>query len=295
MQTVAPQIEDLATNALPALVTAIIGILPAVVPLIGQLAPMFDQLVNALLPILPPLTAAALQLLPELGQIIQFLAPIIVWLAQTFTNLVDLALTPTQTAFKNFASFLSGFGPVGQFFGGIISGLGDLLGGGLGGALNDVGKVVGNLGTLWGVIWDGIVSAATGAVSGVKSAVNTVIDNINNAIDSINGLLQGISNLTGGVINLNIPAIPHLAAGADVNGPTLALIGEGPNAERVIDVGKGNQNLDLQNRLMANMLEMTKGGARGTGGSDRPIIVYEAVSAYATALQVARIQNSRDV
>jgi hypothetical protein len=93
-------------------------------------------------------------------------------------------------------------------------------------------------------VWDGVSgawqSAWSGAVGVIKSVINRIIDAINWLIDKWNSIhfkfggqkVLGVTVVPSIDIGLpQIPDLPHLAAGALVTRPTLAIIGEaGPEA-----------------------------------------------------------------
>jgi tape measure domain-containing protein len=98
---------------------------------------------------------------------------------------------------------------------------------------------------LAGQIWDGIVSR-------IKSAVNVIIGAINKFIDGLNSLkitvpeinIPFVGTVGGFTIGLPpIPKIPMLARGAQVFGPTLAMIGEGTRPEAVVPLPPGVRDL----------------------------------------------------
>lgn len=82
---------------------------------------------------------------------------------------------------------------------------------------------------------DGLRNAA-GIVSGIAGNVwDAVRGMINGAIDKINGALNFTIHLPGPDLNVHVGNIPHLlASGGRVTGATLAVIGEGREAESVL-------------------------------------------------------------
>jgi hypothetical protein len=156
--------------------------------------------------------------------------------------------------------WLSVIKPVGDWIGGAISGIG-----------HAVGSVFGSIGGI-------IRGAFNGVVDFVKGIFNTITGVVNGIIDGVNGATS-----VAGAIGINIGKIPHLprlAEGATIlprPGGTLAVLGEAGKAESVVDTGKLNRMLDRAN-------------SGGGGGGGNTFKIYEAVSAQATAMQVARIQ-----
>lgn len=116
---------------------------------------------------------------------------------------------------------------------------------------NYITDTFGNLKEIWSNIWDTIRDK----IVGVWDAIKTNIKNgINGVIGAINKFIRGINNIEikvpkitipfvgevgGWSIRLpRIPEIPTLAKGGIVTAPTLALIGEGREAEIVAPLSK---------------------------------------------------------
>lgn len=76
----------------------------------------------------------------------------------------------------------------------------------------------------------------------IKSGINGMISLLNNGINSVNKLINGVNEYSEhiGVTIPTIPKIPMLANGGIVTSPTLAMIGEGAEAEAVIPLSKLN-------------------------------------------------------
>ncbi len=87
--------------------------------------------------------------------------------------------------------------------------------------------------------WSAIRSAAEaiwgGIVGAIKWALNIAIDAINVFIDGVNAISGALDWLAGPWLNWgNIPHIPHLAEGAIVTSPTLAVIGDNPGHKEAV-------------------------------------------------------------
>lgn len=103
--------------------------------------------------------------------------------------------------------------------GGIWSGAWTILKGVVQTGVNDVTTIINTIGSIvtgaCSGIWDVLKS-------GFKTAINWIIDGINLLPKAANSIISHIPGLS----SLQIPLIPHLAKGAIVDSPTLALIGE---------------------------------------------------------------------
>jgi len=102
------------------------------------------------------------------------------------------------------------------------------------GAMSDVGETIGDVfGNIAGVV----KGAFDGTVSFLKSVINSIIGVINGATSGVNTLIRGVNKVPG--VNFpHIPAIPKLAQGAIITAPTLAMVGEGSEAEAVLPLSK---------------------------------------------------------
>ncbi|WP_432135878.1 phage tail tape measure protein [Streptomyces sp. bgisy154] len=97
-----------------------------------------------------------------------------------------------------------------------------------------VSGLPGRIGRATSGMWDGIVSA-------FKSAVNTIIGAWNRLSFTIGG--GSIAGVSIPSLTLNTPNIPYLAAGGIATGPTLAMVGEGPEKEAILPLSRLEQLL----------------------------------------------------
>lgn len=103
-------------------------------------------------------------------------------------------------------------------------------------------NIIDKVANFFGTLWDGAKNKATEAFEGVK---NIVKGTINWMVDKINFLIKKVNATAGKVPGVpNIAEIPKLAKGGIVSSPTLALIGEGREAEAVIPLSKLDQMLE---------------------------------------------------
>lgn len=90
-------------------------------------------------------------------------------------------------------------------------------------------------------LWDGLGTAATVAWEAVKgivvNSINFIIGKVNSLIEAINSVARKAAS-TVGFSAPQIPTVPFLAEGGIVTRPTLAMIGEGGEAEAVIPLSK---------------------------------------------------------
>ncbi len=94
------------------------------------------------------------------------------------------------------------------------------------------------LSNAWSFMWEGMKNTAIGIWEAVKQSmkdgINWMIGKINWLIDKINSIADAVP----GVEKNLIPKIPMLAEGGIVTRPTLAMIGEGGEAEAVVPLSK---------------------------------------------------------
>lgn len=230
--------------------------------------------------------------------------------SETFRNIVNAAFTAIRDVAGGVLSWLGGAvkstidfvrghwklilgiltGPIGAAAVLIISNFGKIKSAGtnvvewvkaIPGKLKALGALFGEAGrSLIGQFVDGLKNAAgviTGMAGNIWAAVRKLI---NGGIDKINAALEFTISLPGPDLHINPSNIPHLATGARVTAPTLALIGEGREAETVLPDSK---------------FKAVLGKARAAGAAEREsssgnvFNVYETTSAAHTAAEVSRL------
>ena len=99
----------------------------------------------------------------------------------------------------------------------------------------------------WQALQEGLAAPFTAAAGIIKDVLNSVIDSVentvNSAIKAINGLIRGANSISGAVglptiSTLNEVSIPRFADGGVVNGPTMAIVGEGGESEYIVPQSK---------------------------------------------------------
>jgi hypothetical protein len=128
--------------------------------------------------------------------------------------------------------------------------------------------------SFWAGLWNGLVnvvntaattikSVFTGVGTAIKAVLNGVLRGVfgavNGAIANINGLINRANALSARVKGPQLPTLPRLsvpqfAQGGVVTGPTLAMVGEGGEAEYIIPASK-------MAAASANYLNGARGGA----------------------------------
>lgn len=149
-------------------------------------------------------------------------------------KLLDLILPPIFSLVEKFFEWASPyletfFTWIGGALENLISWIGD---GGLTGAFQAFGDFFKNL-------WDGIVSA-------FKTAINWIIEGINALISGLNSIQPPawLTELTG-ITGINIPTIPYLANGGNIEQAGRVLVGErGPE---ILDLPGGARVTPLDN------------------------------------------------
>jgi phage-related protein len=248
-------------------------VIKALAPIIVMLVTFIGQLLKMIMPLIPVVLSLVVAFMPIVDIFIQLVSALL----PPIISLLMAILPPVMSFVTALVSFLV---PVLQI---VIAVLTWLITNVIAGFKIELGFVIGvvtavgsTIGSVFGAIGAVIKGAFNGVVSFVKGIFNTIIGLVNGIIDGINGATS-----LGGAIGLNITALPHLpklADGATIlprAGGTPVILGEAGKAESVVDTGKLNKRLDED----------------GAGG--QTFNVYEAVSAYATAMQVSRIQNAR--
>lgn len=175
------------------------------------------------------------------------------------TTSISGAISGISSFFGNIGSNI---GTAWQAIGGFFSTVGGHLQA-FSGSLDAVGTAVSNIGT-------GVANFLTTMVNGFTGFINTLTSGINVAINGINGIGFTMPSWLGGHdfrpnIPL-IPAIPSLATGGLVTGPTVAMVGDTPNGEYVVDRGV----LDSYLRATTNKID-----AGGEMTPSQPIVKNE--------------------
>ena len=273
-----PVILSLIQELLPVAVQIISEVLPVLVSIIQKLTPILSQILEFLSPILEmvmsllspllelvtsilspildlvnsllsPLLSLILDVLsPIFGIIGQLLGPLTSLLSMILTplcklleilltplmKLLDLILPPIFSLVEKFFEWASPyletfFTWIGDALSNLIAWIGD---GGLTGAFQAFGDFFKNL-------WDGIVSA-------FKTAINWIIDGLNALINGLNAIQPPawLTELTG-ITGINIPTIPYLANGGNIEEAGRVLVGErGPE---ILDLPGGARVTPLDN------------------------------------------------
>ena len=156
--------------------------------------------------------------------------------------------------------------PIGKFF--------VWLGSAIGNGLNALWKWGEPIRNFWKGVWDGVKNLASnawnGIVNGIKAAFRGVLQNVANQINGaaslVNRLIVAFNRLPAPDIPL-IPTlnVPAFAQGGVVTKPTLAMVGEGGEAEYIIPQSK-------MATASANYLAGSRGAGIMNGGSGNTII-----------------------
>lgn len=275
---IGPVVLDLIQQLLPVIVQVVSEVLPVLVEIIQRLTPILSMLMEFLSPILDlvlqlisPLLELVMQILtPILDLITSLLGPILELISDVLTpifgiiqallgpltsligalltplcklleillvpltSLLDLILPPLTTLIEDFFQWASPYLEVFfEWLGNALSNLMDWIGdGGLTGAFQAFGDFFKNL-------WDGIVSA-------FKTAINWIIDGLNALINGLNAIQPPawLTELTG-ITGINIPTIPYLANGGNIEEAGRVLVGErGPE---ILDLPGGARVTPLDN------------------------------------------------
>ena len=141
----------------------------------------------------------------------------------------------------------------------------------IGESINNIGKWLGDVGRNIGNFFAGIGNAFANMFKGLANFFIGVINNQINAVNWLIGLINSIQipipefarALFGGAKSIGfnigkIANIPALATGANVMGPTVAMVGE-KKPETVTDLGLTNRFIANTNRLVEAQLESKNG------------------------------------
>lgn len=228
-------ILEMVMQLISPLLDLVMQILSPILELItALLGPILELLTNVLTPIFGIIQAILGPLTSLLGAILEPLCDLLMILLEPLIELLNMILPPLISIIEGFFQWA---GPVltqmfewlGMFFQFIVDGLGK---NGLTGAFKAFGDFFKGL-------WNGITNV-------FKSAVNLIIKGINGLIGGLNKMKppQWLTDLTG-ITGVNIPTIPLLARGGDIEAAGRVIVGErGPE---MLDLPRGARVTPLDN------------------------------------------------
>ena len=228
-------ILDLVLQLISPLLELVMQILTPILDLITSLlSPILELITNVLTPVFGIIQALLGPLTSLLGAILTPLCQLLNLLLTPLVKLLDLILPPLIGLIEKFFDWAGPyletfFEWIGGALENLISWIGD---GGLTGAFQAFGDFFKNL-------WDGIVSA-------FKTAINWIIEGINALISGLNSIRPPawLTELTG-ITGINIPTIPYLANGGNIEEAGRVLVGErGPE---ILDLPGGARVTPLDN------------------------------------------------
>ncbi len=130
----------------------------------------------------------------------------------------------------------------------------------------------------WQAIEEGFAAPFIAAAGIIKDVLSSVIDSvesaINSAVKAINNLIRGANDISGAVglpaiSTLGTVSIPRFADGGVVNGPTMAIVGEGGESEYIVPQSKVTgfaKNWMAGRRGIGAIPGFAKGGVINAGG-----------------------------
>lgn len=228
-------ILDLVLQLISPLLELVMQILTPILDLVTSLlSPILELITNVLTPVFGIIQALLGPLTSLLGAILTPLCQLLNLLLTPLVKLLDLILPPLIGLIEKFFDWAGPyletfFEWIGGALENLISWIGD---GGLTGAFQAFGDFFKNL-------WDGIVSA-------FKTAINWIIEGINALISGLNSIQPPawLTELTG-ITGINIPTIPYLANGGNIEQAGRVLVGErGPE---ILDLPGGARVTPLDN------------------------------------------------
>lgn len=280
---ISPRIEKLASKTMPLIGKAfnLIG------PVMNQIAPiaeeMFSFLNDSAMQLAPVFTSLGQSVtdgfggqLPGISSVLQTLFGYIQQVSPTIITIVGaigIALGPVISSLISVArmllpkiiSLIQGIGPLFQalspvlaYIDGAVSALFQSAGIIVGDFLGVIQNVINILMSVidfvrnvftgnWSGAWESVRSIFAGVWSSMKGIAHAALTAI---ISPINAIIGGINKVSGAVGIKAIPTIeiPQFAEGATVSRPTLAVVGEGSDAETIVP----HNNKPRSRRLLAN-------------------------------------------
>lgn len=267
-QSLLPPIITMVKSLVPVLISLLSEMVPPIISVVSEIAPLIALLIASLLP-------AIQMLIPPIVNIIKMIFPTIISLVTTILGVFKALAPIIAIVAQIFAVVLIGaLNAIMPVINGIMTLINDLLN-----VFTEIINFIVNVFTLnWTGAWQNIQNIFAGIFHGIvnfaKMPLNMIIGMVNDAISGINGLTSIINKIPG--VNIGeIPQIPFLAKGATVTSPTLAMIGEGRDAETVVP----HNNSPRSRMLLAE-------AARGVGAgiNNRKLSFMPAVDRIAQSL-----------
>jgi hypothetical protein len=229
------------------LAATIAGWLGALGPVIAALGTFAAAVVGWPLLIGAALVAIGVLLYSFRDQIGSFVGAIAKAFADGFSALPGIAAKAWQAVSAGFTTYVSG--PISKAWSSLVGFLGTAL-----------SNVTGGITRLWTGMVDGIKGALRGMLQFAANALNGVIGAINRVIQGINVARAAVKMSALG--QMSYIQVPAFAEGGVVNRPTLAMVGEGGQAEYIIPASK-------MAAASANYLGGSRGASVITGGGSK--------------------------
>ena len=244
-------ILELVLNLIEPLLELVMSILSPILDLITRLlSPILSLLTNVLTPIFGVITAILEPLTSLMNSILGPICELLAILLEPLVQLLDFILPPLISIVEGFLKWLSpilstAFGWLGDFFKMIVDGIKGLT------------ESFEGFGDFFKGLWDGIVTA-------FKTVVNFIIKGINTIIGGLNMIKppQWFTDLTG-VTGINIPTIPLLARGGNIEEAGNVIVGERgpemlslPTGARVTPLDKAGIDYDKLTEAFVTALKI---------------------------------------
>lgn len=193
------------------------------------------------------------------GFLIQVASNVVSWFASVWSTLYPYISAPFINAFNTITGI---FRTLYAFFTGIW---GSIIG-----LFTSVGTKVGD------AFGNAFKSVMNSVLSFVVSKINAFIAAINGVID----IIQRIPGVGGRIGNIGSLSVPHLATGGIITSPTLAMVGEGREAEAVIPLSKLDglvNSKESTGQTIINIEEINMSGIMTRSKSDEREIAVSLV------------------
>lgn len=186
------------------------------------LKPVFDKLLS--------LIGKVADLISALWD--NILSPIVNWVVDTLKPIITTVFDAIGEVFGTV------FGIIGDVLGGVMDALGGLIDFITGVFTGDWEKAWTGIKDFVGGIWDAIWGLIKGVINLIIDAVNTIWSLLYSVFSTIVNIIGGIAGFIGDIFGCDWsfsmpedpPLIPKLAKGGLVSAPTLAMVGDNPNA-----------------------------------------------------------------
>ena len=222
IEALLPVIVELFELLAPAIIEIVEMAMPVLIDLIKNLVPLLVDIIHLLKPIIELFLGILAPIMALIGEGLTPLIAILAELISKYLSLVMIYLELLQATFEDVFKSIAGYVTdqvkrLTNIFSNLIDFIKNVFTGNFKGAFE-------NIKNIFTSIWEGIVA-------GFKLPFNVIISGLNSFFGKLSGIKipDWVPKFGGKSFNLGVK-IPKLAKGGIATGPSLAMVGDNPNA-----------------------------------------------------------------